>query len=76
MSYSSRPISDHARATCRRKIRFNTKEEARRNLYHFWQTGRGKKMPVRYYKCYVCNGYHLTHWPYIPVHERKGRTAA
>lgn len=45
------------------KKRHTSKQEARNALHKIWRTGHNK-MPIRYYPCTMCKGWHLTSQPY------------
>jgi hypothetical protein len=50
--------SDNAWHSCRRKVRYRTRNEARRGASRAAAVARQRRLHV--YKCDLCCGYHLT----------------
>ena len=51
------------------KRTFHSEHQASNALSNAWQSMRTCKMPVRYYKCNLCTGWHLTSKPLMSVAE-------
>lgn len=45
------------------KICLNSKKQAEDKMASYWRTPRRGKMPIRVYKCDLCNNWHMTSAP-------------
>jgi hypothetical protein len=52
-------VTEREERGCKRKVRFATKDAARRTLHELKERGTGER---RFYECRACGGWHLTSW--------------